>query len=266
MPRACSTLLQNIFNQRDDTWATPTDGLIELLAGARNKFTESEEFMAAPDQDLVETAWRNFAHAGLHGYANTLTDKENIVIKGRGWKGNIEWTKNILGEDPKIIVMVRNLKSICASFEKLYRKNYLKNSQWVVEDDMVGTNVTKRCDMYTKNHPLGLCLDRVKDIFHMGLEGKVLFVRAEDLTNDPEFVMDELYKSLNLKPFKHNFNHVEQTTKENDVIHKLDNNLHTIRNKVEPLVDDYEKILGEEACCLLDENFGWYQKLFKYRP
>ena len=49
MPRACSTLLQNIFNQRYDTYATPTDGLLELLDGARQRFTDSVEFKASED-------------------------------------------------------------------------------------------------------------------------------------------------------------------------------------------------------------------------
>ena len=47
MPRACSTLLQNIFNQNPDFYATPTDGAVELLAGARERFTNSSEFKAA---------------------------------------------------------------------------------------------------------------------------------------------------------------------------------------------------------------------------
>ena len=107
MPRACSTLLQNIFNQNPFFYATPTDGALELLAGAREKFTNSSEFKAAVDQDLALQSWRSFCRGGLNEYVNTLTDKPNIVLKSRGWKGNVKWLENILEAKPKIFCMVR---------------------------------------------------------------------------------------------------------------------------------------------------------------
>ena len=57
---------------------------------------------------------------------------------------------------------------------------------------------------------------------------------------------------------------IEQITKENDVIHQLDNDLHTIKNKVEPLVDNYKEIIGKEACDMIDRDYAWYQKYFGY--
>ena len=54
MPRSGSTLLQNIFNQNPHFYATPTDGVIELLAGARERFTTAPEFKAAIDQELAD--------------------------------------------------------------------------------------------------------------------------------------------------------------------------------------------------------------------
>ena len=82
MPRAYSTLLQNIFNQNPDFYATPTDGALELLAGAREKFTNSSEFKAAVDQDLALQSWRSFCRGGLQSYVNTLTDKQRANAAG----------------------------------------------------------------------------------------------------------------------------------------------------------------------------------------
>ena len=72
MPRSGSTLLQNIFNQNPDFYATPTDGALELLAGARERFTNASEFKAAVDQDLSLQAWRNFCKGGLEAYCNKI--------------------------------------------------------------------------------------------------------------------------------------------------------------------------------------------------
>ena len=264
MPRSGSTLLQNIFNQNPNFYATSTDGVIELLAGARERFTTAPEFKAAIDQDLSLQAWRNFCKGGLDAYVNTLTDKQFVVLKGRGWKGNVKWMSNFLGEKPKIFCMVRNLKGIAASFEKLHRKNPDKTSQWFVEHEVRGTTVSKRVDMYMKNMPVNISLDRIQELYELGLDGSVMFIRTEDLTSRPQEIMDELYSIIDVESFTHNFDNVEQTTKENDVIHALDNDLHTIRNKVEPIIEDYNEILGEAACNFIDTEYAWYQKAFGY--
>jgi len=264
MPRACSTLLQNIFAQNPNFYATPTDGVIELLDGARQRFTDSAEFKAAVDQDLSLQAWRNFCKGGLEAYCNTLTDRPNIILKGRGWKGNIAWIENFLGEKPKVLCMVRNLKAIAASFEKLHRKNPDKTSQWLIEGEVRGTTVFKRVDMYTKNIPVSISLDRIQELFEMGVDSGIMFIRAEDLTSRPQEIMNEIYNILGVDNFQHNFNNVEQVTKENDVIHALDNDLHSIKNKVEPSVEDYNEILGDAACNFIDTEYEWYQKYFGY--
>jgi len=264
MPRSGSTLLQNIFNQNPNFYATSTDGVLELLAGARERFTDAPEFKAAIDQDLSLQAWRNFCKGGLDAYVNTLTDKQFVVLKSRGWKGNVSWMTNFLGEKPKIFCMVRNLKGIAASFEKLHRKNPDKTSQWFVEHEVRGTTVSKRVDMYMKNMPVNISLDRIQELYELGLDGSVMFIRTEDLTSRPQEIMDELYSIIDVESFTHNFDNVEQTTKENDVIHALDNDLHTIRNKVEPIIEDYNEILGEAACNFIDTEYAWYQKAFGY--
>ena len=46
MPRAGSTLLQNVFAQNPDIYATPTSGVLELTYAARAMYSESNEFQA----------------------------------------------------------------------------------------------------------------------------------------------------------------------------------------------------------------------------
>ena len=264
MPRACSTLLQNIFNQRPDTYATPTDGVIELLDGCRQRYTHSVEFKASEDQDLMLKSFRNFCKGGLKGYCNTLSDKQNIVLKSRGYKNMIQFINNFSGSSPMLVCRVRDLRSIVASLEKLYRKNPEKESQWYIPNEMRGTTVDKRVDMYLSNIPISISLDQLKDALDQGYGKNFIFIKAEDLTSRPKAIMDELYSVLKFTPFEHDFSNIEQTTHENDVIHGLDNNLHTIRKDVKPLKEDYIEILGEYNCNLINERYEWYQKYFGY--
>lgn len=264
MPRACSTLLQNIFNQRPDCYATPTDGLVELLLAAREKFTYSDEFRASMDQDLMIDAWRNFCKEGMYGYLSTLTDKQNVFVKGRSYKSIIPFLQNFYKEDVKVVCMVRNLKAIVASLEKLHRKNPDKKSQWYIPEENRGTTVEKRVDMYLQNIPLSNSIDQMKDLLQQNLLGNILFIKAEDLSSRPQQIMSELYQVLGLPDYQHDFNNVEQTTHENDVIHALDNDLHTIRKEVKPLKDDYVEILGKDVCDYIDREYYWYQSFFGY--
>ncbi len=264
MPRACSTLLQNIINQRNDSYATPTDGLVELLLAAREKFTYSDEFRASMDQDLMMEAWRNFCRNGMNGYLSTLTDKSNVFVKGRSYKAIIPFLQNFYKEDVKIICMIRNLKGVVASLEKLHRKNPDKKSQWYIPEENRGTTVEKRVDMYLNNIPLSVSIDQIKDILQQQLFGNISFIKAEDLCSKPQLIMSELYSVLNIPDYQHDFNNVEQTTHENDVIHGLDSNLHTIKNKVEPIKDDYVEVLGKDVCDYIDKEYYWYQNFFGY--
>ena len=264
MPRACSTLLQNVFNQRPDFYGTPTDGLANLLLVARQQFTEGDEFRASKDQDLMLKAWRGFCKQGMHGYVDSLTDRQNVVIKGRSIKSCIPWFEKFLDEPPVVICMVRDLRAIVASFEKLYRKNPEKGSQWYLGGEVRGTTTSKRCDMYLQNNPLAHSLDQLLELQEMNIDNKVLYIRAEDFTERPQEIMSELYSVLKVDDYNHDFNNVEQTTHENDVVHGLDINLHTIRNKVEPLKEDYIDIIGEAMCDNINETYSWYQIYFGY--
>lgn len=264
MPRACSTLFQNILAQNPNFYATPTDGLPELLNGARESFTNATEFKAAIDQDLALKSWRRFCKGGLLYYTDALTDKPNIILKGRGWKADYNFIKNILEYEPKIFCLVRNLKSIVSSFEKLYRRNPDKSSQWFKPTELRGTTVGKRVDMYLKNQPLCLDLDRIEDLIQMGLADKIHFIRAEDLCARPDIIMNEVYNIMGVEKYNHNFDNIKQITHENDVLHELDNNLHTIDNKVKPLIDDYYTVLGDQLCSFIDSEYKDYQKYFQY--
>lgn len=263
MPRACSTLFQNILNQHPEIHATATDGVMELLGGARQGFN-SVEFKAHDNQEEAEKNYLEFCKGGLLYYANSLSDKKNIVIKSRTCKQEVEWLSKILNKPVHIIVLVRDLKDIVASFEKLHRKNPEKTSQWYIPGELRGTTTMKRVDMYLSNIPLGLDLDRIKEILDYKLNNSFLFIKAEDLTSRPAEIMNEVYDTLSIEKFDHNFDNVEQSTQENDTWHGLDNDLHTIRNKIEPLVSDAEAILGKDVCDYIDKEYSWYQKFFGY--
>ena len=109
-----------------------------------------------------------------------------------------------------------------------------------------------------------MALERLQQTMLEGINKEVLYIRAEDLTSYPEREMNKIYAYLNLPQYKHDFDNVEQTVKEDDTVYGLTNDLHTIRQKVTPLKPDYNEILGKPVCDWIDNNFQWYQQGFGY--
>jgi sulfotransferase len=263
MPRSMSTLLQCILNQNPEICATPTDPVLEYLYGARMNFTDSLE-VKAMDQELALKTWRGFCRGGLTGYAAAYSDKPHICIKTRGGTIHYRWFESFMDEKPKMICMVRNLKSIFSSMEKIFRRTPEYHQAIQNHGEMKGTSTAKRIDAWVASPPVGLALERLQQTMLEGINKEVLYVRAEDLTSYPEREMNRIYGYLGLKSFKHDFQNVEQTVKEDDSVYGLAGDLHTIRRSVQPFTPDYNTILGKQVCDWIDNTFAWYQQGFGY--
>lgn len=262
LPRAGSTLLQNIFAQRNDTYATPTDGTLELLYAARANYTESAEFKAQ-DSELMKKAFMSFCKEGLFGYYNAITEKPYVITKSRGWTIHYDFVNSFYPQ-PKMICMVRDIKDILCSLEKKYRANPDKQDPILNWANMTGTNTPKRVDAWLGQPPLGLAIERLTEIIRQGIDKNVHFVKYEDLTMHPQQTMTMIYDYLGISDFYHDFDNVEQSTREDDSVYGIYGD-HVIRKAVKPLKSDAERILGKDVCKWVNDNFAWYNNRFGYK-
>lgn len=242
LPRSGSTLLCNILAQNEDLFVSKaTSGCHDVLFGVRNQWDKLIEHQA---EGVNHDQLRSVLSAILNSYHPT--DKSLIIDKGRGWLSLTEMVEFITGQVPKIIVPVRNISEILSSFEKLWRKS-TGFSQWNFEqsDYFKAQTVEGRCDIWASaGQPVGLAYNRVKDVISRGYKDKLLFVEFDHLTTYPEQTLNMVYNYLELPYYKHDFNNVEQVTKEDDEgVHRIPG-LHTIRPKVVPVPYDSDKILG----------------------
>ena len=146
LPRAGSTLLQNILGQNPDFYVTPTSGVLELLFAARNNYTNDKAFQAQ-DPKLMKKGWLSFCRQGIKGFFNGITDKKYVIDKSRGWGVHYNFL-NSFYPDPKIICMIRDPSAIMASMEKNFRKNQHQDSGLVDHAEMTGTTTEKRIDIF----------------------------------------------------------------------------------------------------------------------
>ena len=161
LPRSGSTLIQNIFAQNPDFYCTPTAGTLELIYGARANFSTDPTFKAQ-DSELMKKGFQGFCYNGLNGFYNAVTDKPIVLEKSRGWGIHHDLLKFVLGEQPKVICMVRDLKQIVASMEKKFRAAPETDSGIVNHAELRNTSTPKRVDHYLATQPLGLALERLR--------------------------------------------------------------------------------------------------------
>lgn len=263
MPRSCSTLLQNIMAQNPLIHATPTDGVLELLYAARINFTNQKEFHAIPEAQRMKI-WRAFCKGGLEAYVSAMSNRPHTCIKSRGIGIHYDWFSVFMGEQIKVICMVRDIRNIMASMEKLHRKSCDNHSGMVNHAALTGTSTYKRCLAWINAEPVGLAIERFQQMELEGIASKCLFVRAEDLTSQPEFELARIYEYLQIDNYQHDFTSVEQFTTEDDSVYELTSDLHKTRREVKSIPDDSVAVLGRDVCEWLSKQCEWYQHQFRY--
>lgn len=262
LPRSGSTLLQNLLGQNPEFFVTPTSGLIDLMLGARIGYNQNYESKAG-DTEMWRGGFYAFCSHGIDGYIASQTSKPYYLDKNRVWAFYYNLLSNMV-EKPKVLYMVRDLPSIFASMEKKFRMNPDKDDGTMDNVKMKGTTTHKRVELWAQSHPLGYSLEKLYQTLLDGTAANFLFIRYEDLCSNPDNVMKSIYQYLELDEFKHDFQHINQITTENDAIHGIYGD-HIIRNSLKMLPNDSKEILGMHTVDLIKENYKWYNDFFGYK-
>ena len=261
LPRAGSTILQNILAQNPEIYATPTSGVLELVYAARANYTNSPEFKAQ-DKDVMKTGFLSFCREGINGFYGSITDKKYVVDKSRGWGVHYGFLEQVYPE-AKVICMVRDLRDIFCSMEKNFRKNQDKDFGLVNHAELRGTSTPKRVDIWANSQPVGMAIERLQEIYRQRINEKMLFIRYEDLCLYPEATMLKIYNYLDIPYYNHDFDNIEQFTKEDDEVYGIFGD-HKIRQTLELKPSEVNQILGVDISNWIYETYKWYFDLFKY--
>lgn len=261
LPRAGSTLLQNVLMQNPEIYSTPTSGVVEFLLDARTLYSTGDAFRAQNPEEM-EKGFQGFCKEGLYGFFNAITNRPYVIDKSRAWSGHYGFL-NFIEPNPKIIMMVRDLRAIFASMEKNYRKNPHKDPLIVNGTELKNMTTDSRLVHFSVSPPVGPALEWLKDLIQQGLDKNVHFIRYEDFTRNPDYEIKKIYNYLELPYYQHNYNNVEQLTYENDIIHGIFGD-HKIKQKIEYVSDNFLEILGYDNCQTIIQNYPWYFEKFNY--
>jgi len=242
LPRSGSTLLMNILGQNPALHVTPSSGMMDVCFGVRNNWNKLIEHKANPE--LAAKKLPTVLRGIMQSYYQDVPE-DIVVDKCRGWVSLFEMFAPLV--DMKVVVPVRDVRDVLASFEKLYRKAS-QSGQMLGEADnyFQFQTVEGRCHYWTQNNqPVGLAINRIRDAVKRGWKDRMFFCDFDALTNNPQETMQRIYEFWGLDPYEHDFNHVEQVTQEDDTVHLFGPGLHDIRSKVEPVKSSFADVLGD---------------------
>jgi len=261
LPRAGSTLLQNIIGQNPKFHVTPTSGMIDMMLGTRIGYNGNHESKAG-DLKQWKEGFYAYCREGFKGYVGALTDKPYILDKNRAWGSYYPLLSEIL-PNPKILFLVRDLRAVFASMEKKFRANPDMDGGEINNITLQGITTQQRVEQWAIGHPVGYALNKLQQSILDKSVNNFFILRYEDLCTNPEPVLNGIYNFFDIEPYKHNFNKIDQITVEDDTVHGIYGD-HTIRNTLGMLPNDSKEILGEYTYNWIYNNFEWFFNIFKY--
>jgi sulfotransferase len=260
MPRAGSTLLQNILGNNPSFYATPTSPLVDYLISAKKIYTESP-VVKAQNERVMKSAFLSFSRFGLEGYFASITKKPYVIDKSRSWAINWDYI-NSFYPNPKLICMVRDIREILASMENIFRKHPDK-WDFSFNSESPKYNIYERVNHWMNTKPVGVTYKRLQDVIHRGYDKNILFIKFEELTSNPEREMRKVYNFLEIPYYHIDYNNVKQVTQEDDKFHGIYGD-HKIEPKIKPTRPKALELLGGDLCEKLYDTCRWYFEYFNY--
>ena len=122
LPRSGSTLLLSILNQ-NPLFESGDDSEIGNLLHHSISFIQQNIGHFQLDNRIVERAFINYCNEGTNAWINTICPKDKIFIdKSRHWTNFLDLYFKII-EDTKVIFIIRDLRGVVNSFEKIRCKS-----------------------------------------------------------------------------------------------------------------------------------------------
>jgi len=246
LPRSGSTLLANILAQNPRMYVTPTSGIVDMLVQVRNSWDRNDAFQAA-NRQLSEEIKERVLKAMLQAYF-AHAEQPVCIDKNRYWSEFLEMGAALVGgrDKVKVIVTVRDLRDVLASFESLYRKtSALGQLHQEANLALKFKTALGRVETFIDDgQPVGRAYNAIRDAVTRGWADCLHFVEYDALTKKPKETLAGIYNFLGEEGCEHDFDNVEQVTFEDDFVYGF-KDLHQIRAQVKPQEPQWPKVFDD---------------------
>ena len=235
LPRSGSTLLASILNQNPNIHSGANSPMCGMMWNLERSIIASEQFNAYPKMHVVPP----MVLGVLDSFYSDRTESL-IIDKSREWSmpQHFELLKRVLPYEPKIIVCVRPIIEILASFINLVNNNS-GNASFIDKEIEAHKQVhfyhhphETRCDSLMRpGGPIDNALYGVA--FASQPENKPYFhiVEYSDVVANTKETIDGIYKFLGIEPFEHDYSNIENKFHERDETYGL-YGMHDVRRRL----------------------------------
>lgn len=210
LPRSGSTVLMNILQQNPRIFTTGTCALADVIAShllVKSRFRESFQAMSTEQAD---NAMYGMIHGATQGWFSGLTNKPVVISKSRSWSSVFH-----LYPDAKYIVTVRDPRDIVESFERVNDRIKALHTFNDAGTFIPSMHQHEKFKYYFEEAnslsvPLTTEVPRLMEVFKKTPE-RVMFIRYEDFTSQPHYIIKKLYAFLGEPYFEHDLEHIDQS-------------------------------------------------------
>jgi len=257
LPRAGSTLLSTLLNQNPRFYSGPSSPVLGAMYSVHDNFQGNELYTGYPKPDQANEIVGSVIR---HWYSDV--EEEVIFDKNRAWTARVPFIEGYIKQQAKIIVPVRRVDEILASILTMIGRNPFKEGQPrinFVDEILVKSNIPindeNRCThLLNQGGILWESLNAVKMGVDEGHADKFLFVDYNELVEDPQRELNDIYKFLGEEPFEHTFDELSNTHRENDLETYGLGDMHEVHSKLEKISSDPSEILPESIIKLYNDN------------
>jgi len=233
LPRSGSTLLSSILNQNPRFYSGPSSPVLGAMFALENNFTSNELYEGYPKPKQVNKIIGSVIENFYSDISNPI-----VIDKNRAWTARVPYIEGYIKQQAKIIVPVRSVDEILTSMLTMIHRNPFQEGQArinFVDEQLVKNNIpindTNRC--YHLLNPGGIVhdsLDAIMRGFTENFRDRMHFVDYNNLVNDPQKELDEIYEFLGEDSYEHTFTSLYNLNREDDLNTYGLSDMHNVRS------------------------------------
>jgi sulfotransferase len=262
LPRSGSTVLMNILQQNPKIFTTGTCALSDLIGThilVKSRYRESFQAMSVEQADK---AMYGLIHGATKGWFEGLTDKPTIISKNRNWSSLFHLYPN-----SKYIVTVRDLRDVIESFEKVNQRTLALHSYGDTNIMTPAMHIHEKFKHYFNepnsiSNPLTYEVPRMMEWFKRE-SGRVLFIRYEDFTKEPMYILKKVYNFLGEECYNHDLENIKQSELyEHDHAYFREKTDHVVQTRFQLYKEPVRSLSNEFHDRVIKENLWFYNAFY----
>jgi sulfotransferase len=218
LPRTGSTLLSSLLSQNPKIYSEGHSSLCQIMWDTKLSCFGSSlpDIKASGRNSLIDEILCSLPKKYYFDI-----DKDYIFDKCSYWtfSENYKMITNYIEKNPKIIVLVRDIKEILNSFLYVYQKN---NKYYDGLEEYF---------LYQNSIIINAAIDGVVWAKNNNQNNNFLFLNYDSLCENPSYFMKKIYDFLSISYFDTNFTNIKNIYPENDSVYEL-NGLHSVRPNI----------------------------------